>query len=96
MAALQGIKRRIKSVRNTRQITKAMQMVEASKLRRAQLAALGPQAYMVAAKELLARLAGGSAAKLHPWFIPRPVNQDLTIVTCCRPRNGWGLQQQRT
>jgi F-type H+-transporting ATPase subunit gamma len=80
MAALQGIKRRIKSVRNTRQITKAMQMVEASKLRRAQLAALGPQAYMVAAKELLARLASGSAAKLHPWFIPRPVKHDLTIV----------------
>ncbi len=80
MAALQGIKRRIKSVRNTRQITKAMQMVEASKLRRAQLAAIGPQLYTAAAKNLLARLAGGSAARLHPWFIPRPLNKDLTIV----------------
>ena len=80
MAALQGIKRRIKSVRNTRQITKAMQMVEASKLRRAQLAALGPQAYANAAKELLARLASGPSAKQHPWFKVRPIKQDLTIV----------------
>lgn len=80
MAALQGIKRRIKSVRNTRQITKAMQMVEASKLRRAQLAALGPQPYAAAARELLARLASGTEAKRHPWFTPRPVKRVLTIA----------------
>jgi F-type H+-transporting ATPase subunit gamma len=80
MAALQGIKRRIKSVRSTRQITKAQQMVEASKLRRAQATALGPQPYTVAANELLARLAGGTSAKRHPWFNARPVEHALTIV----------------
>jgi F-type H+-transporting ATPase subunit gamma len=41
MANLRDIRRRIKSVKNTAQITKAMQMVAATKMRRAQLAAIG-------------------------------------------------------
>ena len=45
MASRQQIKRRIGSVKNTRQITKAMQLVAASKLRRAQEAVQHPRAY---------------------------------------------------
>jgi F-type H+-transporting ATPase subunit gamma len=80
MASLQGIKRRIRSVSNTRQITKAMQMVEASKLRKAQATALGPQAYTDAARALLARLGGTPVANLSPLFQKRPVKNALTIV----------------
>ena len=45
MANLLDIRRRIRSVRNTRQITKAMQMVSAAKLRRAQERALAVRPY---------------------------------------------------
>jgi F-type H+-transporting ATPase subunit gamma len=80
MAALQGIKRRIRSVRNTRQITKAMQMVEASKLRRTQAAAEKPKDYTVAAQELLERLSGQPSSRRNPLFKKRPVKQALTIL----------------
>ncbi|GAC1371465.1 MAG: ATP synthase F1 subunit gamma [Candidatus Saccharimonadales bacterium] len=80
MASLQIINRRIRSVKNTRQITKAMQMVAASKLRRAQLAATGPQAYTAAARELLRHLGAQTVAKTHPLFAVRPVKRALTII----------------
>lgn len=80
MATQQGIKRRIRSVKNTRQITKAMQLVAASKLRRAQLAAVGPQAYMQTARGILESLSATPEAALNPLFISRPINNALTIL----------------
>ena len=80
MAALQGIKRRIRSVSNTRQLTKALQLVSASKLRRAQEAAKGPQDYTAAARELLTRLGANPEAARHPLLKVRPVRATLTIV----------------
>lgn len=56
MASLITLKRRITSIKGTRQITKAMQLVSASKLRRAQEQAQASRAYRQAAYELLARL----------------------------------------
>jgi F-type H+-transporting ATPase subunit gamma len=80
MPSLQIINRRRQSVRNTRQITKAMQMVAASKLRRAQNAATGPQAYTQAAREMLRDLAAQTIVSNHPLFEVRPVKRALTIV----------------
>jgi F-type H+-transporting ATPase subunit gamma len=80
MPSLQIINRRIRSVKNTRQITKAMQMVAASKLRRAQVAATGPQAYTQAARELLRNLGAQTVASSHPLFAKRAVRRALTIV----------------
>jgi len=80
MAALQGIKHRIKSVGNTKQITKAMQLVAASKLRRAQDAALGPKAYITASRDILASLAGTPEAQYHPLFQERRIKHALTIA----------------
>jgi len=81
MASRQQIKRRIGSVRNTRQITKAMQLVAASKLRHAQEAVLKPRAYAELAREILTRLrqlaADESEFKL---FTARPVKRRLLIV----------------
>ncbi|HEY6736546.1 MAG TPA: ATP synthase F1 subunit gamma [Candidatus Saccharimonadia bacterium] len=79
MASLQTINRRIRSVKNTRQITKAMQMVAASKLRRAQVAAQQPQAYTAAARALLQQFSTQTAAATHPLFVSRPVKRALTI-----------------
>jgi F-type H+-transporting ATPase subunit gamma len=80
MAALQDIKRRIRSVTNTRQITKAMQLVAASKLRKYQQAALTPQAYAQAARELLEHLGKSLEVQHHPFFQVRPVKRALTVV----------------
>lgn len=81
MAAQQGIKRRIKSVTNTRQITKAMQMVAASKLRRAQDAALGPKAFVEAASGVLNGLSASPEARLNPLFVAKPnLKNGLVIV----------------
>jgi len=80
MAALQGIKRRIRSVSGIYQITKAQQLVAASKLRRVQTAALAPQAYTQAAGELLERLARNPEVRKHPLFQERKVTSVLTIV----------------
>jgi len=56
MASRQQLKRRITSVRSTKQITRAMQMVAASKLRKAQEAAIAPREYARHAREILTHL----------------------------------------
>jgi F-type H+-transporting ATPase subunit gamma len=80
VAALQGIRGRIRSVRSTRQITKAMQMVAASKLRRAQEAAQAPQDYAAAGRELLAKLSSFPEVAQHPLYRTRRVDHGLMIV----------------
>jgi F-type H+-transporting ATPase subunit gamma len=80
MAAQQGIKRRIRSVSNTRQITKAMQLVAASKLRRAQEASLNARAYAEAAANLLTVLSSAPETGCSPLFEQRPVKNALTVL----------------
>lgn len=80
MATLQAVKQRIRSVSGTRQITKAMQLVAASKLRKYQLAADGPHAYTAAARELLQHLGASTAVASHPLYQVRKVRNVLTIV----------------
>lgn len=81
MASRQQIKRRIGSVKNTKQITKAMQLVAASKLRHAQEAVVRPREYAQLAREILTRLrqlaADDSEFRL---FTERPVKRRLLIV----------------
>lgn len=81
MASRQQIKQRIGTVKNTKQITKAMQLVAASKLRRAQDAAVGPRAYAELARNILARLRGiaGGESEFH-LFAERPIKSRLLIV----------------
>lgn len=80
MARTQVIRRRIRSVKNIKQITKAMEMVAASKLRRAQEATLRSRAYATSAREVLARLRQLSAKKSHPLFSKRTIKRRLIIV----------------
>src|SRR6184192_1430175 len=70
MASLRTIRNRIKSVRNTQKITKAMKLVAAAKLRRAQDAVLRTRPYAQALNELLGSLAGARAAAEMP---PHPL-----------------------
>lgn len=80
MAALSNIKRRIRSVGSTRQITKAMQLVAASKLRRAADTALGPQAYTAALREVLAGVATAANVGAHPLYRRSQGGSRLAIV----------------
>lgn len=80
MASQRQLKGRIRSVKNTKQITKAMQMVAASKMRRAQDATKASHPYEKAAGELLAFLAGHGVTKMHKWFVERPIKTRMIIV----------------
>lgn len=80
MASTQQLKLRIRSVKSTKQITKAMQMVAASKMRRAQDATKGSQPYARAANELLTYLASQGVTQENGWFIQRPVKARMIIV----------------
>lgn len=80
MASTQLLKSRIRSVRSTRQITKAMQLVAASKMRRAQEATKASAPYTQAARELLAALSTRTSVQHHPLFEQRTVKNRLMIV----------------
>lgn len=80
MASTQQLKSRIRSVKSTKQITKAMQMVAASKMRRAQDATKASAPYARAANEILAYFGQQGITDEHPLFIKRNVKARLIIV----------------
>ncbi len=85
MATLRDIRRRIKSVRSTAQITKTMEMVSASKLRRAQTAVESARPYATDLRSVLANLAMASSEATHPAFTKRAVkNRAIILVTSDR------------
>lgn len=80
MASLKSIKKRIVSVKNTRQITKAMKMVSAAKLRRAQESVVAARPYAQKMGEVLQSLAGNLEGELHPLLQKRDAKKLLLIV----------------
>ncbi|HEV7952152.1 MAG TPA: ATP synthase F1 subunit gamma [Candidatus Saccharimonadales bacterium] len=80
MASTQQLKSRIRSVKSTKQITKAMQMVAASKMRRAQESVKASEDYTNAANELLTFFASQGVTDQHPFFQERTVKSRLLIV----------------
>ncbi len=85
MANLRDIQRRINSVKNTEQITKAMKMVAASRLRRAQEAILSSRPYAHKMLEVLSSLSLRTNPQAHPMLVTRePKKVDLLIVTSDR------------
>ncbi|WP_438348815.1 ATP synthase F1 subunit gamma [Paenibacillus sp. FA6] len=77
---LREIKRQIKSVQSTKQITKAMEMVAASKLRRAQEKATAARPYADKLKEMVFSIASTSNEIKHPMFEKRPVKKTGYLV----------------
>jgi F-type H+-transporting ATPase subunit gamma len=80
MASTTALKRRIGSVKNTKQITKAMELVAASKMRRATEAAHRGRAYRQAAHSMLSRLSTVTEINEHPLYRTRPIKRRLYIV----------------
>lgn len=80
MASQRQLKGRIRSVKNTRQITKAMELVSASKMRRAQESSQATSLYASVARELLTQLSRLSDTKAHALFADRPIRRRLIIM----------------
>ena len=80
MASTQALKGRIRSVSKTKQITSAMQLVAASRMRKAQDATKASAAYTQAARELLSALSTHTSVQFHPLFEKRDVKNRLIIV----------------
>jgi F-type H+-transporting ATPase subunit gamma len=92
VASTRDIRRRIKSVKNTRQITKAMELVAASKMKKAQQAALAGRPYTQLMASMLAVLANRVEESHHPFLVSRPVKtRGILLVTTdkglCGPLN---------
>ena len=79
-ANTRDIRRRIKSVKNTSQITKAMQMVAAAKMRKAQQVALAGRAYADLLSQVLKSVAAGAEEGVHELLTAREVKKELVIV----------------
>ena len=80
MANTQDIRRRIKAIRNIAQITKAMQMVAASKMRRAQQHALAGRPYAGLMNKVLVSLQKRTDPRLHPLLEIRPLKKELVLI----------------
>src|SRR5438128_2938610 len=80
MANTQDIRRRIKSIRNTAQITKAMQMVAASKMRKAQQHALAGRPYAALMNKVLVSLQNRTDPRFHPLLAIRPLQKELVLI----------------
>ncbi len=80
MAQTQSLKRRLRSVGNTKQITKAMELVSAAKMRRVVAAAEQSRVYSDAAIAILNRLVASVEAKHNPYFAPATSKNKLYVV----------------
>src|SRR6267142_1716162 len=80
MANTQDIRRRIKSIRNTSQITKAMQMVAASKMRKAQQHALAGRPYAGLMNKVLVSLQKRTDPRFHPLLHVRELKKELALI----------------
>ncbi len=86
MASLRDLRSRISSVKNTQQVTRAMKMVAAAKLRRAQENIFNTRPYAYKLSEVIARLKDQLDPVVHPLFHEREevTNVLLVIVTADR------------
>lgn len=77
---MRDIKRQIKSVQNTKQITKAMEMVAAAKLRRSQEAAQAARPYAEKIKEVVSSIASGTKGIKNPILVSREIKKTGYLV----------------
>ncbi|HMM20885.1 MAG TPA: ATP synthase F1 subunit gamma [Selenomonadales bacterium] len=80
MPSTRDIRRRIKSVKNIQQITKAMKMVAAARLRRAQERANASRPYTEKIREMLAEVAGNARDSVHPLLAVRDGEKTAYLI----------------
>jgi F-type H+-transporting ATPase subunit gamma len=94
VATAQEIRRRIQSVRNMAQVTRALQAVAASKVRKAQAAVLATRAYSQSAWQVIVHLAAASAEALHPLLTRRAPVERILVVLIAGDRGLCGAYNQ--
>lgn len=100
MANLRDISRRIKSVKNTSQITKAMQLVASAKMKKAQDQAMHGRSYIRALGKVLSRLEDHLSNSAHPLMQEQKAERELCLVISsdkglCGPLNTNLLKKMR-
>lgn len=80
MAGTKEIKRRIKSVKNTKKITKAMELVAASKMKRAVSSTLASRLYAEYSWEVLTSIANSAEEITNPLFVQREIKKTLLVL----------------
>ncbi|MBA3458190.1 MAG: ATP synthase F1 subunit gamma [Deltaproteobacteria bacterium] len=89
MPSLKAIRTRITSVKNTRKITKAMQLVSTAKLKRAQGALIAARPYTQAITEVVAQLSAVAGTDSHPLFEERTLQKaGIVVMTSDRGQAG--------
>jgi F-type H+-transporting ATPase subunit gamma len=89
MPSLKAIRKRIVSVKNTRKMTRAMKLISAAKLRRAQDAIIAARPYAAALTKVVSELAAVAGADAHPLFQTRKVeNASIVLLTSDRGQAG--------
>jgi F-type H+-transporting ATPase subunit gamma len=81
MASLRDIRRRIKGIKNIRQVTRAMNMIASARLRRAQTKAESARPYATRISQILQDVVASSGgAARHPLMVKRPVNRIALVI----------------
>src|SRR5690349_10459536 len=92
MASLRDIRKRIRSVKSTQKITRAMKLVSAAKLRRAQQAIVAARPYAVSLRQIINRIAERSTTgdSLHPLLDRRAETKKVMVVVLTSDRGMCG------
>jgi F-type H+-transporting ATPase subunit gamma len=86
MASLRDIRKRVRSFKSMKQITKALKMVSAAKLRRAQEALVAARPYSIALEQLLHEVTTRGEASTHPLLTPRPHPRHALVLVVTSDR----------
>jgi len=85
MPSLKAIRKRITSVKNTQKITRAMKLVAAAKLRRAQESIVAARPYAEVLEQVVGELAGKAGEDAHPLLVTRPARKaEIVLLTSDR------------
>src|SRR6476661_6565986 len=92
MASLRDIRKRIRSVKSTQKITRAMKLVSAAKLRRAQQAIVAARPYAVSLHQMISRIAQRTPSDtgLHPLLDKRAEVKKVMVVVLTSDRGMCG------
>lgn len=80
MSQAREIKSKVQSIKSTKQITKAMEMVAASKMRKAQERVEASRPYLERVLDVIVHMEKGNLAETHPYLIDRPVKKVAILV----------------
>ncbi len=80
MSQAREIKSKVQSIKSTKQITKAMEMVAASKMRKAQERVQASRPYLERVLDVIMHMEKGNLAEIHPYLVDRPIKKVAILI----------------